>query len=244
MSEYMERHSVSRLVGSPPGYVGHEEGGQLTEQVRRHPYSVILLDELEKAHSDVFNMLLQIIEDGRLTDGKGKTVDFRNTIIIATSNVGSNKILSFLKNGDDKNNKNLIKFTKEGKTTKSWKELQKELLDDLKNVFRPEFLNRIDDIIVFHALTKAHLLQIVDLELAKTAKLLKGQGIKLLITKRARTTLADIGYDPQFGARPLRRVIQKKIENPLADKMLSGELKRGDTIVVEILKKEFIFKKK
>lgn len=244
MSEYMERHAVARLIGAPPGYVGFEEGGQLTEQVRRHPYSVILLDEVEKAHPDVFNMLLQILEDGRLTDGKGKTVDFKNTIIIATSNVGADMILKHLNQGSkSKKNKGLIKFKEDLIKGKSWKDLQKELMEELKKTFRPEFLNRVDDIIVFHALTKKQILQIVELELAKTAQLLKGQGISLKVSEKAKKKLADLGYDPQFGARSLRRVIQKEIETKLADKMLSGEFKSGDKVRVDIEKSNFIFKR-
>ncbi|MBU0976235.1 MAG: ATP-dependent Clp protease ATP-binding subunit [Patescibacteria group bacterium] len=245
MSEYMERHAVSRLVGSPPGYVGHEEGGQLTEQVRQHPYSVILIDEIEKAHPDVFNILLQILEDGRLTDGKGRTVDFKNTIIIATSNVGADMILEHLGGTKDTDDGKMIKFQdKKGeKKTKSWDELKEELMKELKKVFRPEFINRVDDIIVFHALDKDQILQIVDLEIAKTSQLLKGQGISLEVTPKAKLKLGEMGYDPQFGARPLRRVIQKEVENPLADKMLSSEFKSGDAVKVKLAKGMFVFEK-
>ncbi len=241
MSEYMERHTVSRLLGSPPGYVGHEEGGQLTEQVRRHPYSVILLDEIEKAHPDVFNALLQILEDGRLTDGKGRTVDFKNTIIIATSNVGAEMIIENLKGEKDDDGK-VIKFKKDGdKKKKSWTKLKENLLEELKKTFRPEFLNRVDEVIVFHALDKEQILQIVDLELAKTEKLLKGQNVKIQVSDKAKEKLADLGYDPQFGARPLRRVIQKEIENKLADKMLGGEFSEGDEVKVDMKGDEFVF---
>jgi ATP-dependent Clp protease ATP-binding subunit ClpC len=243
MSEYMERHAVARLIGAPPGYVGYDEGGQLTEQVRQHPYSVILLDEVEKAHPDVFNILLQVLEDGRLTDGKGRTVDFRNTIIIATSNVGADKILDYIKKSKGvKNDGKLIKFESKKKSNDSWEELQKELMEEMKKVFRPEFLNRVDDIIVFHALNEEQILQIVELELAKTSQLLKGQGIKMEITDNAKKKLAKLGYDPQFGARPLKRVIQKEIENKLADKMLSGEYKSGDKVKVDVKKDEFMFR--
>ncbi|MBN2015636.1 AAA family ATPase [Candidatus Dojkabacteria bacterium] len=244
MSEYMERHAVARLIGSPPGYVGFEEGGQLTEKVRRHPYSVILIDEIEKAHPDVFNILLQILEDGRLTDGKGRTVDFKNTIIIATSNVGADMILDHLgktKGGSKK--ESIIKFEKENKKGKSWEEIKKDLMDELKKIFRPEFLNRVDDIIVFHALTEKQILQIVELEIEKTAQLLKGQGVALEVSDSAKKKLADFGYDPQFGARPLRRVIQKEIENKLADKMLAGEFKSGDKVKVDLEKEQFTFRK-
>jgi len=244
MSEYMERHTVSRLIGSPPGYVGFEEGGQLTEQIRRHPYSVILLDEIEKAHTDVLNILLQILEDGRLTDGKGRTVDFKNTIIISTSNIGADKILDYLKNkGSQKKEGNLIKFKKDTITEKSWEELKKELMDELKKTFKPEFLNRLDDIIIFHALDENQIMQIVELEIAKTFQLLKGQGINMDISEKAKNRLGDLGYDPQFGARPLRRVIQKEIENKLADKILSGEFKKGDKVNVDYKKDNFVFEK-
>jgi ATP-dependent Clp protease ATP-binding subunit ClpC len=242
MSEYMERHAVARLIGSPPGYVGHEEGGQLTEQVRRHPYSVILLDEVEKAHPDVFNILLQILEDGRLTDGKGRTVDFKNTIIIATSNIGADKILEYLKEtGNKKDDSKLIKFKEDSKSEKRWEDLQSELMEDLKKTFRPEFINRVDDIIVFHALDEKQILQIVELEIKKTSQLLKGQGIKLEVSEKAKKKLAELGYDPQFGARPLRRVIQKEIENKLADKMLTGEFETGDKVKVDYTKNNFTF---
>jgi len=248
MSEYMERHAVARLIGSPPGYVGHEEGGQLTEQLRRHPYSVILLDEIEKAHPDVFNLLLQILEDGRLTDGKGRTVDFKNTIIIATSNIGADKIISFLSNHKeyDKEKDSVIKFKKKNTKgeKKSWDEIKKELMEEMKRVFRPEFLNRIDEIIVFHALDEKQLLSIVDLELAKCSQLLKGQDLKLEVSDSAKRKLADLGYDPQFGARPLRRVIQKEIENKLADKILSGELKPKDLVKVGLKDGDFTFSSK
>ncbi|MDD3647408.1 MAG: AAA family ATPase [Candidatus Dojkabacteria bacterium] len=245
MSEYMEKHAVSRLIGSPPGYVGHEEGGQLTERVRQHPYSVILIDEIEKAHPDVFNILLQILEDGRLTDGKGRTVDFKNTIIIATSNVGADMILDHLGGSNMKDDGKMIKFkdTKDEKKQKSWDELKEDLLNELKKVFRPEFINRVDDIIIFHALDQAQILQIVELEIAKTSQLLKGQGISLEVTPKARIKLGELGYDPQFGARPLRRIIQKEIENPLADKMLTGEFRTGDTVKVKLVKGVFAFEK-
>ncbi len=242
MSEYMEKHSISRLIGSPPGYVGYDEGGQLTEQVRRHPYSVILLDEIEKAHPDIFNSLLQILEDGRLTDGKGRTVDFKNTIIIATSNIGADMILQHLKN-TPKNDK-IIKFTKDSKSDKTWEDLKEDLMNEIKKVFKPEFINRIDEIIVFHALDQKQLLQIVELELEKTAKLLRGQGINIEVSNKAKTKLSSLGYDPQFGARPLRRVIQNKVENILADKLLEGKIKKNDTVYVDFKNNKFVFNKK
>lgn len=244
MSEYMERHAVARLIGAPPGYVGYEEGGQLTEKVRRHPYSVILLDEIEKAHPDVFSSLLQILEDGRLTDGKGRTVDFRNTIIIATSNIGADMILDHLKGtGQKKKKEGVIKFKEQPKDKKSWNELKGDLMEELKKVFRPEFINRVDEIIIFHALDEKQLQAIVELELAKSAQLLKGQGIALEVTESAKKKLAELGYDPQFGARPLKRVIQREIETKLADKILTGEFKTGDKVRVDLKKDEFAFSK-
>jgi ATP-dependent Clp protease ATP-binding subunit ClpC len=218
MSEYMEKHNVSRLVGAPPGYVGYEEGGQLTEAVRRKPYSVILLDEIEKAHPDVFNILLQILDEGRLTDAKGKTIDFKNTILISTSNLGSHII--------------------QEKGVESAKEELKELL---KATFRPEFLNRIDEVIIFRPLTKEQIKQIVDIQLSEVAALLAGQGMKLKVADEAKAKLADEGFDPTFGARPLKRVIQKRIENPLSTKILEGKFKKGDTIFVDYKDNEFVF---
>jgi len=220
MSEYMEKHTVSRLVGAPPGYVGYEEGGQLTEAVRRKPYSVILLDELEKAHPDVFNILLQILDEGRLTDTKGRTIDFKNTIIICTSNLGSHLIQE---KGVDAS--------------------REDLKDLLRATFRPEFLNRIDEILVFKPLSKEQIRQIVDLQLSEVASLLAGQKMKIEITEAAKTRLAEEGFDPNFGARPLKRVIQKKIENPLSIQILQGIFKKGDTIRVDLKNGEFTFTK-
>lgn len=240
MSEYMERHAVSRLIGSPPGYIGHEEGGQLTEKIKRQPYSVILLDEIEKAHQDSFNILLQILEDGRLTDGKGKTVDFKNTIIIATSNLGSDILVETLK--DD-----AIKQVRGDKSEKgeesSWIELKDKMLERLKEHFRPEFINRIDEIIVFKPLNESELSEIIKLFLAKTRKLLSAQGMDINVSKKAVTELARLGYDPQYGARPLRRTIQREIENVLSQKILAGEFKKGDVIKVEFKSNKFTFLK-
>jgi len=210
MSEYQEKHTVSRLIGAPPGYVGHEEGGQLTEAVRRRPYSVVLFDEIEKAHREVFNVLLQLLDDGRLTDGKGRTVDFRNTIIIMTSNLGSELWL-------------------EGRTEVPRDEINRIL----QRHFRPEFLNRIDDIIVFHPLTKEDLVKIVDIQLRRLNELLEDRGFKLEVTDAAKEYLAEVGYDPDFGARPLKRAIQRELQDPLAMKILAGEFKEGDTIRVD-----------
>ncbi|MBN2205307.1 MAG: AAA family ATPase, partial [Thermoleophilia bacterium] len=212
MSEYMERHSVSRLVGAPPGYVGYEEGGQLTEAVRRRPYSVVLLDEIEKAHPDVFNMLLQILDDGRLTDNKGRTVDFKNTVVIMTSNVGAGLIPA----GDE--------------MERRYDEVEAQLMEALKQVFRPEFLNRVDEIIVFHSLSREELRRIVELLLDRVRRLVEAQGMKLEVAPEAEDLIAAQGYDTLFGARPLKRAIQRLIENPLSGRLLSGEFKEGDTI--------------
>lgn len=219
MSEYMERHTVSRLVGAPPGYVGYDEGGQLTEAVRRHPYSVILLDEIEKAHPDVYNILLQVFDDGRLTDGKGRVVDFTNTIIIATSNLGSHAIIE--------NNKAGAKHKKDKKALKA------ELMEVLRSHFRPEFINRIDDIIVFDNLNEAEIKSIVRLQLEKVSQLLAGQGISITFSDSLVNDLAKRGYQPEFGARELRRLIKTDVENVLARKLLSGEIAKGSNVLVD-----------
>lgn len=226
MSEYMERHAVSRLVGAPPGYVGYDEGGQLTEAVRRHPYSVILLDEIEKAHPDVYNILLQVFDDGRLTDGKGRVVDFTNTIIIATSNLGSQRIIE--------NNK------ADAKDKKDKKALKAELMEVLRSHFRPEFINRIDDIIVFDSLNEAEIKSIVRLQLEKVSQLLAGQGITLSFSDSLINDLAERGYQPEFGARELRRLIKTDVENVLARKLLSGEIKEGSSVAVDYSTKKGI----
>jgi len=225
MSEYMEAHSVARLIGAPPGYVGYEEGGRLTEAVRRKPYSVILLDEVEKAHPDVFNVLLQVFDDGRLTDGKGRTVDFRNTVIIMTSNLASQQIQQLTE--------------EEGA---DW-EIEAHVKDVLKQVFKPEFLNRIDEIIVFHMLGREHLRKIVDIQLAYLAERLADRKIKLEFTDSARDQIMDEGYDPTFGARPLKRTIQQRLENPLAAELLAGKFIDGDTIRVSADAHRFTFEK-
>jgi ATP-dependent Clp protease ATP-binding subunit ClpC len=237
MSEYMEKHTVSRLIGAPPGYVGYEEAGQLTEAVRHKPYCVILLDEIEKAHPDVFNILLQVLEDGRLTDGKGRVVDFKNTIIIATSNIGS----SLIRERSEKEAKAKTKEAKE----KIYEETKEELMERLKEELRPEFLNRLDEVIVFHNLDKEQIREIVELELDKTKRLLAGQGIDLEVSKEAKDKIAKEGYDPSFGARPLRRVVQTQIENPISSLILKEEVDKGDTIKVDLDKdKNFSFKSK
>jgi ATP-dependent Clp protease ATP-binding subunit ClpC len=224
MSEYMEKHSTSRLVGSPPGYVGYEEGGQLTEKVRRKPYSVVLFDEIEKAHPEVFNILLQVLEDGRLTDGKGRTVDFRNTIIIMTSNVGASTIRKNARMG----------FTVGDTFKDEYEQMRSNVMDELKKTFRPEFLNRIDDVIVFHPLREEHLEQIVSLMVEDLRKRLKEQQIDFTLTDAAKKHLAKEGFDPQYGARPLRRAIQKHIEDRLSEELLSGRIQRGDSVVIDL----------
>jgi ATP-dependent Clp protease ATP-binding subunit ClpB len=217
MSEYQEKHTVARLVGAPPGYVGYEEGGQLTEAVRRRPYSVVLFDEIEKAHHDVFNVMLQILDDGRLTDGQGRTVDFRNTIVVMTSNVGSTRILEH-------------RGGFEGAAYEAMKEL---VLEEMSALFRPEFLNRVDEIIVFHALSEEHLKQIVEIQLGRVRARLADRRITLTLTDAARSELVRAGYDPRYGARPLKRAIQKKIETPLGRLLLEGAVKDGETIMVD-----------
>jgi ATP-dependent Clp protease ATP-binding subunit ClpB len=217
MSEYQEKHTVSRLVGAPPGYVGYDEGGQLTEAVRRRPYSVVLFDEIEKAHLDVFNTLLQVLDDGRLTDGQGRTVDFKNTIVIMTSNIGSQRILQY--RGDF-----------EGEVYDRMKEA---VLDELRKQFRPEFLNRIDELIVFHSLTVEHLKQIVTIQLNGLQRRLADRQITLTLTEAAKEYLVQIGYDPAYGARPLKRTIQRELESPLAHKLLTGEVRDGQTVLVD-----------
>ena len=229
MSEYMEKHTVSRLVGAPPGYVGYEEGGQLTEAVRRRPYSVVLFDEIEKAHQDVFNALLQVLDDGRLTDGKGRVVDFKNTVIIMTSNVGG-RMLSQDRLGSESEDAGADR-----------EDVEKRLMDELRRCFRPEFLNRIDEIIVFEPLTREQLTQIVDLLLERLREVVKGQGMKLEVSIAARQHLAEQGYDAEYGARPLKRAIQRLLENPLSGELLRGAFTEGDTIHVDMKDGSLVF---
>ena len=217
MSEYMEKHTVARLIGAPPGYVGYEEGGQLTEAVRRKPFSVILFDEMEKAHNDVFNTLLQILDDGRLTDGQGRTVDFKNTIIVMTSNIGSTYILEYL-----------------NERGQSYDRMKQRVLDELKNNFRPEFLNRVDEVVVFHALTQEELIKIVDIQVRRLVDRLKDRNITIELTDAAKKYLAESGYDPVYGARPLKRSISREIETPLAKAIVSGEIMPGKTVKIGI----------
>ena len=222
MSEYMEKHAISRLVGAPPGYVGYDEGGQLTEAVRRRPYRVILFDEIEKAHPDVFNILLQILEDGRLTDGHGRTVDFRNTVIIMTSNLGTGYL-----------SRQGVGFNTTGQSVQGEKErLEKSVHDALKQAFRPEFLNRIDETIIFHPLTREQIVQVVGLMVQDVAERLAEQGITFELTQAAADWLAEEGFDPIYGARPLRRAIQRSLENRLSRGILSGEFQSGDHLIV------------
>jgi len=221
MSEYMEKHTVARLVGAPPGYVGYEEGGQLTEAVRRRPYAVILFDEIEKAHPDVFNILLQLLEDGRLTDGQGRTVDFRNTVVIMTSNLGSHIL----------QDQNLTEADKE-----------KAVLEAVRHNFRPEFLNRVDEIIIFKPLTREQIKTIVNIQLERLRKRLAERRITLQLTPAALDLIANDGYDPVFGARPLKRVIQRRIQDPLAMAVLDGKFREGDTVLVDAEKGELMLR--
>ncbi len=232
MSEFMEKHEVSKLIGAPPGYVGYEEGGKLTEQIRRRPYSVVLFDEIEKAHPDVFNILLQVLEDGRLTDGQGRTVDFRNAVIIMTSNVGAHHIVSGRKLGFSEDAGEL-----------DWEKIKQKLMDEVKRTFRPEFLNRIDEIVIFKPLSKEDLLKIVDLMLKEVANRLKEQGVEFEVTQKAKEFLIEKGFDPKYGARPLRRTIQRMVEDRLADYILEGKFKKGDVVRVDLdeEKKELVF---
>jgi ATP-dependent Clp protease ATP-binding subunit ClpB len=221
MSEYMEKHSVARLIGAPPGYVGYEEGGYLTEAIRRHPYSVVLFDEIEKAHPDVFNALLQILDDGRMTDGKGRTVDFKNTVLIMTSNVGSQIIQEM-----------------QGKSSE---DMEKAVMEVLRTTFKPEFLNRIDEIVTFNSLTQDEIKKIVGIQIGFLSKRLEANKITLMLTDAAETFLAETGFDPLYGARPLKRAIQHHIQDPLAMKILEGSVKEGDQITVDVKDGEIIF---
>jgi ATP-dependent Clp protease ATP-binding subunit ClpB len=222
MSEYMEKHAVARLIGAPPGYVGYEEGGALTEAVRRRPYQVILFDEIEKAHPDVFNVLLQVLDDGRLTDGQGHTVDFRNTLIVMTSNLGSQFLVE----------------QPEGEDTDAVKD---QVMAIVRASFRPEFLNRVDEIILFHRLKRNEMSKIVDIQLARLGKLLEDRKIIVELEPSAREWLADKGWDPAYGARPLKRVIQKAVQDPLAEQILAGQVKDGDRVVISAGKQGLTF---
>ena len=241
MSESMEKFSVQRLIGAPPGYVGYEEGGQLSEAVRRKPYSVVLFDEIEKAHHDVFNVLLQVLDDGRLTDGQGRTVDFKNTIVIMTSNLGSPIIQEFFQNEDggskmEDGNKSEIRNSKS--------EMERAVMGELKQHFRPEFLNRVDDTIIFQSLDESELARIVEIQITKLEKRLAQQNLTLDVDAAAKKLLAKEGYDPQFGARPLKRAIQDQLLNPLSMRLLEGEFKPGDKIKVTTKDDELVFQRK
>jgi ATP-dependent Clp protease ATP-binding subunit ClpB len=218
MSEYQERHTVSRLIGAPPGYVGYDEGGQLTEAARRHPYSVILFDEIEKAHPEVFNVLLQLLDDGRLTDGHGRVVNFKNTVVIMTSNIGSHYIMDL-----------------------GAEAAEPRVLEALRQHFRPEFLNRVDDIITFHKLSQADLIRIVEIQLQRLQKLLAERKINLVVTNAVKQYLAEAGYDPTFGARPLKRAIQRELQDPLAMALLAGEVREGTTIRADYHEDTIVF---
>ena len=220
----MEKHSVARLIGAPPGYVGYEEGGRLTEAVRRNPYCVILLDEVEKAHRDVFNILLQVLDDGRLTDSQGRTVDFTNTIVVMTSNIGSQAIQQLSGTADEK-------------------EIQRRVMEALQKHFLPEFLNRVDEVIVFHPLGREEIREIVDLQLKRLNGMLEKNGLHLEVTDAAKQLLANEGYDPTYGARPLKRVIQQRIQNALANELLAGTFVSGETILIDAARDGFVFAK-
>ena len=222
MSEYQERHAVSRLIGAPPGYVGYDEGGQLTEAVRRKPYSVILLDEIEKAHPDVFNILLQVLDDGILTDGLGRRVDFRNTIIIMTSNIGVRDLKDF---GTG------IGFSTQAKRDNEEAVMKDTIQKALKKTFSPEFLNRLDDVIIFNSLGREHIHQIIDISMDKLLARIEAMGYKISLTDKAKDFLSEKGYDPQYGARPLNRAIQKYLEDQVAEEILKGDINEGDTLV-------------
>ena len=231
MGEYQEKHTVSRLIGAPPGYIGYDEGGQLTEAVRRVPYSVLLFDEVEKAHPDVFNVMLQLLDDGRLTDGQGRRVDFRNTVVIMTSNIGSMHIQEMLEAGA------------RGHWGAEESDLEARIMADLRAHFKPEFLNRVDEITIFKPLTKELLRDIVDIQLERMRVHLKGQCIEMTLTEAAKGWIAELGYDPVYGARPLKRALQNEIMNPLAMRLLEGGFGRGDAVEVDVVDGKAVFTK-
>ena len=232
MSEYMEKHSVSKIVGSPPGYVGYEEGGQLSEKVRRNPYSVILFDEIEKAHPDVFNILLQILDDGHVTDAKGRKINFKNTILIMTSNAGASRIIEPKRLG----------FGVSGSETEDYEYMKNGVMEEVRRIFKPEFLNRIDETIVFHALNKGHMGEIVDIMMESLVKRTKAQmGIALVLDETARAFIIDKGYDQKYGARPLRRTIQSQVEDKLAEEILDGTVGKGDTVTISAADEKLLF---
>jgi ATP-dependent Clp protease ATP-binding subunit ClpB len=230
MSEYQEKHTVSRLVGAPPGYIGYEEGGQLTEAVRRKPYSVVLLDEIEKAHPDVWNVLLQVLDDGRLTDNKGRVVNFKNTIIIMTSNIGSHLIMDAFEKVNEKNVEQVTDTAKQ------------EVMNLLRQTIRPEFLNRVDDIIMFHPLMKKEIMEIVKIQLNNLKKTIAESGIQLEFSDYALEFLADQGFDPQYGARPLKRLIQKEIVNQLSKRILANDIDKSVPVLVDVFDNTVVFR--
>jgi ATP-dependent Clp protease ATP-binding subunit ClpC len=230
MSEYSEKHTVSRLFGAPPGFVGYDEGGQLTEKIRRKPFSVVLFDEIEKAHPDIFNSLLQILEEGRLTDGQGRVVDFKNTVIIMTTNLGSREI-----------NRGALGFTLEGDSKNDYDQMKSRVNESLKQNFKPEFLNRVDEVIVFPQLTREELLLIVDLFIKRLQLRLDDRDLKLILTSSAKEKLIELGYEPSLGARPLRRVVQREIEDAISERILSGDIKNSQDILVDFSSGEFSF---
>jgi ATP-dependent Clp protease ATP-binding subunit ClpC len=237
MSEFMERHTASRLVGAPPGYIGYEDAGQLTEALRRRPYSIVVFDEVEKAHPELHNMLLQIMEEGHLSDAKGRTVDFRNAIIVMTTNVGAEEIKKQTSLGFQ------LKRDEKTEERTSYEEMRKKLTESLKKVFRPEFINRLDSVIVFRSLNKDDIRQIVTLELDKVTERLAEHEVKLTATEAALDLLAQQGYDPEMGARPLRRTIQLRVEDPLSDALLAGTFQEGDTILVDAVEEDVTLKR-
>ncbi|MEL6845701.1 MAG: AAA family ATPase, partial [Bacteroidota bacterium] len=228
-SEYMEKFTVSRLVGAPPGYVGYEEGGQLTERVRRRPYSVVLLDEIEKAHPDIFNILLQVLDDGILTDGLGRRIDFKNTVIIMTSNIGVSQIQSFGAQG--------LGFETKARNEQADEMMRSTIEGAMKKAFRPEFLNRIDEVIIFNELEREHIMEIIDLQLKSVFARIEEKGFQIELTETGKDYIADKGFDKKFGARPLQRAIQKYLEDPIADEILESEAAPGDTMIVDYDKK-------
>ena len=232
MSEYMEKFTSSRLIGSPPGYVGHEEGGQLSEAVRRRPYSVILFDEIEKAHPDVMHLLLQILEEGKLTDSLGRKIDFRNTIIILTSNIGAELMKK----------QGVMGFSSSQRDETKYEVMRDKILEEAKKVLKPEFINRLDDLIVFHPLAKAELMRIVDLEITKVLDRIKAKEIAIELDEAAKAFLAEKGYDPDYGARPMRRAVERYLEDPMAEELLRGNIKAGDTVKVSEAEGKLTFK--
>jgi ATP-dependent Clp protease ATP-binding subunit ClpC len=237
MSEFMEKHNVSRLVGAPAGYVGYEEGGKLTEVVRRKPYSVILLDEIEKAHPEVFNILLQILEDGELTDAKGRRVDFRNTLIVMTSNLGTNLLTSQAKIGFN------VSANKKEEFDNQYEKMKENVLSNVEKHFRPEFINRLDQIIVFKPLSREVIRTIVNIELNKLLSRIKSQNIRIEITAKAKDKIAKLGYKPEYGARPMRKVIIENIENPLTEGIMLEEFNEGDKVKIDLVKDKIVLKK-